>query len=119
MKYISLFLFLFLACSEPVSVVKHKPVIRSITLSRTQIYVDEFITVQADVADEDKDELSYTWSADGGIFINPKNNPTQWHAKTEPGTYTINLSVTDGTFIVEKATQVQVISHKLILSNRP
>jgi len=111
MKYFSLLILLFFACSEPVSVVKHKPVIHSITLSRTRIYVDEFITIQADVTDKDGDELGFTWSADGGTFINPKNNPTQWHAKADPGTYTINLSVTDGTFIVEKSAQVQVISH--------
>lgn len=108
---LAVFPFFFLSCSEPVSVTKHEPVIRSLDLSRTLLYVEEFITVQADVRDEDSgDRLTYQWEATGGLFTNPNNNPTQWHAPDTPNTYTITLKVTDGYFRVEKSADVEVVA---------
>ena len=97
------------ACSNPVAEKIYKPEINSISFDRSQIYVKEFITVQAGVTDKDKDELSYNWTADGGTFTNPKNNPTQWHAGSTAGTFTITLTVSDGTFTVEKSKTIKVI----------
>lgn len=105
-------LILIAACSDPVSQELHKPVINSISFDRSQIFVNEFITVTADVSDKDNDPLVYTWSANGGTFTSTKNNPTQWHAGSTPGTYTLKLSVSDGTFTVEKSKDIKVVSHK-------
>ena len=100
-----------MACSEPVSETKHEPVIKSVDVSRTRLYTGEFITVQADVRDEDKgDKLTYLWEATGGMFTNPNNNPTQWHAPGAADTYTITLKVSDGYFRVEKSRDVEVVT---------
>ena len=103
-------LTVLLACSTPVSQVIHKPVIHDISLSRTQIYVNEFITVQADVSDKDGDELKFTWESNGGSFTNPHNNPTQWHAGSKVGTFTITLKVSDGSFTVQDSRTVKVLA---------
>jgi hypothetical protein len=103
--------FSLLTCSEPLSETKHQPEIRSMNFSRTLLYVEEFITVSADVRDEDEgDKLSYQWEATGGIFTNPNNNPTQWHAPKTADSYTITLKVSDGYFRIEKSTQIEVVA---------
>ena len=113
MKRIAIFLLgiLLISCSDPVSETQHKPVINSITFDRSQIYVKEFITIQASVTDKDNDPIKYTWTADVGDFTSKSNNPTQWHASTQAGTFTITLTVSDGTFSVAKSKQIKVVSH--------
>ncbi len=98
------------SCSDPVSEKQHKPVINSITFDRSQIYIKEFITITAAVSDEDNDPIKYSWTADGGDFTSTKNNPTQWHASAQPGTFTITLKASDGNFSLEKSKQIKVIS---------
>lgn len=103
---ISLFLF---SCSDPASEQLSKPVINGISFDRSQIYVNQFITVQADVTDKDRDPLKYKWTADSGIFTNAENNPTQWHAGPNTGTFTITMTVSDGTFSVSGSKQIKVV----------
>jgi hypothetical protein len=109
--YLSLSCCIWLAdCNEPVAVTLHVPVIHSLSVDRSQIYVQEFVTLQAEVTDQDKgDQLTFQWSATGGTFTNPANNPTQWHAPTIPDSYTLILIVSDGTFEVADSTTVKVL----------
>ncbi len=97
-------------CSEPTRVLQHSPVIHSIAVDRSQVYPQEFVTVQAKVSDQDQgDKLTYRWTANGGAFVNSSNNPTQWHAPSFPATYTLTLAVSDGIFQVTDSTTVKVI----------
>ena len=102
--------FFLLYCSDPVRLEQHKPIIHSISFDRSQIYIREFITIHAVVTEKDNDVIQYTWMADGGMFTNAHNNPTQWHAPAQPGTFTITLTVSDGVFTVSDAKQIIVIS---------
>ena len=102
--------FALFACSDPASEQLNKPVINGITFDRSQIYVNQFITIQATVADKDGDPLKFKWTADGGTFTNANNNPTQWHAGSTAGTFTITLIVSDGTFSVSSSKQINVIT---------
>jgi len=109
-------LFFFMAlltlinCSEPTRVLQHSPVIHSIAVDRSQVYPQEFVTVQAVVSDQDKtDRLTFHWTADGGTFTNFTNNPTQWHAPSSPATCTLKLTVSDGVFQVADSTTVKVV----------
>jgi hypothetical protein len=98
-----------LTCSEPVKVVRHAPEIKSLTADKTIVYVNEFITLQANVVDEDKeDELSFEWSTTAGNLINTKNNPTQWQAPPTAQTVTISLMVSDGYFETSKTLDIVV-----------
>ena len=114
MKYLFILcpaLWLCAACSEPISEKAHPPVIQSFALSRSQVYVKEYIEVQTVVKDLDKgDKLTYEWSADGGLFANPHNPYTQWHAPAQAGHFTIRLQVSDGFFIADTSAAVQVIA---------
>ena len=101
---------LFWGCSEPVSEQAHSPVIRSFSLSRSQVYTREFIEVEAVVADADKgDKLSFQWSADAGTFANPGNVFTQWQAPADPGNVTLRFKVSDGFFVVDTSGTVKVL----------
>jgi hypothetical protein len=112
MRFLFLTCALFLlSCSDPASEQLFKPVINSISFDRSQIYINQFITVQANVTDEDGDPLKYAWTADGGTFTSATNNPTQWHAGAQAGTFTLTLSVSDGTFSVSDSRQIKVIVH--------
>jgi hypothetical protein len=102
---------LLFCCSEPVSQPAHAPVIQSFGLSRSQLYTREYIDVNAVVIDADKgDKLNFTWSATGGVFANPKNILTQWHAPAAPGRYTIQFKVSDGYFVADTSGMVTVLS---------
>ena len=102
--------FTIFSCSDPASEQLNKPVINGITFDRSQIYVNQFITIQAAASDKDDDVLKFKWTADGGTFTNANNNPTQWHAGPTAGTFTIFLTVSDRTFSVTDSKQINVIS---------
>jgi hypothetical protein len=104
-------LCLLTGCSEPVSEKAHMPIIRSFGFSRSHVYIQEYIEVQASVTDSDKsDKLTYKWSATGGIFTNPTNTLTQWHAPDIPDNYTIKFTVSDGYFSVDTSGVVNVLA---------
>jgi len=110
----TLFVWFFLAgailtCSQPVEVVRHSPEIKSLTADKGIVYVNEFITLQAVIVDNDEDdELVLTWTATAGTLTNTKNNPTQWHAPSTPQTVTITLTVSDGYFETSKSLEIVV-----------
>jgi hypothetical protein len=72
------------------------PVISSLSLT-TQGEINPGATAQieCDATDPDEDELSYTWSADGGTIYGAETD-IAWIAPEAPGTYTINVEVSDG-----------------------
>jgi len=60
-------------------------------------------------SDPDEDELSYTWSADGGTISGSGAN-VSWTAPEALGTYIINVEVSDGDDIVISLLTITVLA---------
>ncbi|MBN1349169.1 hypothetical protein JXJ21_07160 [candidate division KSB1 bacterium] len=89
-----------LNCDDPVQIIQHEPVIQSIALDRTIVYVKEFVNVAVTASDADDDKLLYTWSSASGKFTNKNNASTQWQAPAAADTAILTIDVSDGTFTV-------------------
>jgi hypothetical protein len=78
--------------------VNKDPVITAINLSEANPVVDEQYAVTAEASDPDGDDLEYKWSVNmgGGTIANDSTNPMQWTTPDTGGTYTIEVTVTDG-----------------------
>ena len=72
------------------------PQIISIKLSEEDIFTDKIYIVEADVTDADGDNLSYSWSVNGGSISDNTSNPMQWTTPRDPGDYMVILVVNDG-----------------------
>jgi hypothetical protein len=72
------------------------PQIISIKLSEEDIFTDISYIVEADVTDADGDNLSYSWSVNGGSISDNTSNPMQWTTPRDHGDYMVNLVVNDG-----------------------
>lgn len=112
-NYLFLLLIMLLsiiACdSNPTQIIRHEPVIHSITPQRTVVYVNDAVEIKAEVSDADeKDELRFQWSATGGSFVSEKNNPTQWKAPNQTGEFAISLKLSDGYYEVSKSVNIRV-----------
>jgi len=101
-------MFLLNCGNDPVQIVQHEPVIHSVSVSRTIVYVEEYVDVNVNVNDEDKDELFFTWTCTSGSFTNAQNASTQWKAPTTPDTAYLTIEITDGTFTVSDQMKVVV-----------
>lgn len=72
------------------------PVISSLTANNEEeVSPGDSRQIECTASDPDGDELSYTWSADGGN-ISGEGSVIIWTAPDEVGTYTITVQVTDG-----------------------
>jgi len=71
------------------------PVISSLTAGAGRVNPSDSCQVKCVASDPDGDELSYTWSADGGS-ISGEEPVVTWTAPAVPGDYTIAVKVTDG-----------------------
>lgn len=72
------------------------PDIQGISLSSDTLYVGEQYEVSVDASDLDGDELSFTWSVDGGSVVDTTANPAKWNTPGTPGDYKISVAVGDG-----------------------
>jgi hypothetical protein len=75
--------------------VNHSPVIDSLTAERQKVKKAMTSTIECIASDPDGDELSYTWSTSGGS-ISGEGLTVSWVAPNTFGTYSINVTVTDG-----------------------
>jgi hypothetical protein len=71
------------------------PVISSLTPSSTSVLPSGSCTVTCTASDPDGDTLTYAWTATGGA-ISGIGSAITWIAPTTEGTYTINVTVSDG-----------------------
>jgi hypothetical protein len=72
------------------------PVISNLALnSEEEINPGVGYQIECTATDPDEDELSYTWSADGGDIMGTGSTVT-WTAPDAYGTYTVTVEVTDG-----------------------
>jgi hypothetical protein len=72
------------------------PVISSLEIvTEGEINPGATAQLRCNAVDPDDDELSYSWSADGGT-ISGLGAAASWTAPDEPGTYTITVEISDG-----------------------
>ena len=71
------------------------PVISSLTTNEVWITPAGIYLIECIASDPEGDELSYSWSADGGA-ISGEGSVILWTAPDAPGAYTITVEVTDG-----------------------
>jgi hypothetical protein len=71
------------------------PVIDSLSAKRPRANRGEFVVIECLALDDDRDNLTYSWSATGGIFYGT-GPVTTWEAPLALGTYTIRVAVSDG-----------------------
>ncbi|MDP3150773.1 MAG: FISUMP domain-containing protein [Ignavibacteria bacterium] len=91
---------LFNSCKKdenPVTPVNHKPNIVSVTANPVAIKTDEQTTLTCVATDEDRDNLTITWSSPIGSFPNGKvGSSVIWKSPSTVGNYTITCTVSDG-----------------------
>jgi hypothetical protein len=86
------------------------PVISSLSLSvESEINPGATAQISCTAVDPDEDELTYTWTADGGN-ISGSGAHIYWVAPETLGTYTINVEVSDGDDIVTDQLTVTVLA---------
>jgi len=73
----------------------HKPVINYMT-SQQQVLPSSTSRITCVATDADDDTLTYAWSSDSGGTITGTGDTVTWNAPEVPGSYVINVSVTDG-----------------------
>lgn len=85
------------------------PIISSLALV-TEGEINSGATAQLRCAalDPDEDELSYTWSADGGT-ISGSGATVSWTAPDELGTYTVTVEISDGDDIAISQLDIPVV----------
>jgi len=71
------------------------PVIEGLSAGLSSVRAGASITIECLASDPEGDELSYQWSASGGI-ISGEGSSVTWTAPTLPGTYVITVEVSDG-----------------------
>jgi hypothetical protein len=82
--------------TAPTPFVNSAPKITGLTASADHVDINESVTLAVTDTDADGDARGYAWTASGGTFDDAtKANPT-WTAPATEGTYTLNVSVTDG-----------------------
>ncbi len=100
------------------------PPVASFTFSPTELVVDEVVTFNASSsydADPGGEIVSYAWNFGDGttkIYVKDVNlTVTTTHAYDTVGTYTVNLTVTDGEGLTDTATaQVTVLLHDVAVT---
>ena len=73
----------------------YKPRIQALATAASEVELSDSITVFAKAFDQDSENLTYTWSTNGGT-ISGEDTTVNWIAPTTPGNYTITLIVSDG-----------------------
>lgn len=75
----------------------NNPIINALTANPTNVTKGQAITVSIRAQDPKQQPLDYAWSATGGTLSTTTGQLVQWIPPTEPGTYTINVLVSNGT----------------------
>ncbi len=83
------------------------PVINSVTLNPTTIQVEETATITVDASDPEGDSLIYAYSVSNGSISGTGNNAT-YTAPSSTGTYTIEVTVSDGSNNVSTSKDIIV-----------
>ena len=71
------------------------PVVYTMSAAATTLWPSDSTTVTCTAADADGDNLSYAWTATGGL-VSGSGNRITWNAPAAVGTYEVRCQVTDG-----------------------
>lgn len=87
------------------------PYIRSVTASKSELFVNESITVAVNAVDVDGDALSYAWTSDcaSGTFTHPAAASTTWTSSAS-ASCTLSVRVSSGQSNVSESVTVAVFS---------
>ena len=89
--------------------VNELPIISSLVLATEgEIYPGATAQIECAAMDPNDDELSYSWSADGGT-ISGSGATVSWTAPDELGTYTVTIEVSDGDDITISQLTIPVV----------
>lgn len=78
-------------CAQP----NNHPVISELEAESARVALSGVCEIGCVAVDADGDDLTYTWSADGGTFSG-EGPAITWLAPSVPGAYNITVTVTDG-----------------------
>lgn len=104
-----LFIVLIMSCQEdvPTESVNNGPEIKSILSSPASVKVNETVILSCVATDADGDDLSYTWSAAEGNFIDGTfGQSVSWKSPSEEGSFVIQVIVNDGREIDKKERSI-------------
>ncbi len=93
-----LFVFLLFSCQPEVKrESNHDPEIISVTSSPAEIIQGNTSVLKCIASDEDKDNLSYSWSCTSGQLVSNSSSEVSWRAvNCSVATHTLTVVVTDG-----------------------
>ncbi len=94
------------------------PDINGIHLSTDTLYVGEQYEISVDAVDLDGDDLIYSWNVSGGSLEEISLNPAKWDTPSDPGDYTISVSVTDEAGNISEASITAYIG-TIIIDQEP
>ncbi|MDD5686276.1 MAG: hypothetical protein PHE88_00385 [Elusimicrobia bacterium] len=73
----------------------HSPVISSLVVNSTNVYIVAVTTITCTASDPDGDKLTYTWSCTSGT-ISGSGSSVNWIAPASSSTYIVSCIVSDG-----------------------
>jgi hypothetical protein len=82
--------------TAPTPFINSAPKVTGLTASTDRVGLNESLTLAVTDSDADGDARSYAWTATGGTFANGNTASPTWTSPATEGTYTLNVSVTDG-----------------------
>jgi len=89
-----LFIF-FVSCGVVEKLANRAPIIHKVSADRDTVFVGDTVTVTVDATDPDEDELTFSWSATGGIFISRQSQQVKWIAPKREDTFELQVIVRD------------------------
>lgn len=98
---------LLVSCSKDETKTNNAPVISSIVINPSTIGVGGVVTITVVASDADHDELSYSYSPNGGS-VSGSGPVVTWTAPSLAGTYSVTVKVTDGKTTTEQSSALTV-----------
>ncbi len=88
----------------------NQPTISHLTATQLKVAYGEISTIMVTAADEDNDDLTFSWSCDQGSFIGTTTaNTVTWQAPNEVGTCKVSVKVSDGEDDVTESIGIEIM----------
>jgi len=84
-----------MSCGVVEKLANRAPVIKKIEADRYTVLVGDTVNVSVEASDPDEDELTYSWSANGGTFITRHEAAVQWIAPAFEDVFELAVAVKD------------------------